>query len=192
MDTRGVWGKLGSMPRRILLVPIGAVEPMDLNGVREVLTRELEWLGLKVYLQVVRENPPLTTFVWDRMQYDAVRVNEWLHNKYRFLVGKGYLIVGVCGCDAYVEGLNFVFGLATPGFGIASVYTRRLEVDASKEVFLERLCKEVLHETGHLLGLGHCRTSGCVMNFSNSVAEVDEKEPKFCPKCREKLASLMS
>ena len=91
--------------------------------------------------------------------------------------------------DAYVKGLNFVFGHADPNAGVAAVYTRRLKPEFYGYVpdlmlYAKRAAKEVVHEIGHLLGLGHCTIPGCVMNFSNSIYEVDEKSDDFCDKCR--------
>ncbi len=84
--------------------------------------------------------------------------------------------------DGFVEGLNFVFGVARIGGKTALVFTRRL-LTADLNLFYERLLKEVLHELGHTLGLGHCLNRKCVMSFSNSVFEVDVKGPGFCEKC---------
>ncbi len=97
------------------------------------------------------------------------------------------MVLGVSPDDGYVPGLNFVFGIALPLAGSAVIFTYRLKTPSS-EHYLERVRKEVLHEVGHLLGLGHCRVRKCVMSFSNSVFEVDMKSERFCPAC---VASLM-
>ena len=89
--------------------------------------------------------------------------------------------------DAYVPGLNFVFGLAMPLLYSAAVFLPRLMLGSSAAIIFSRVEKEVLHEFGHLLGLEHCRTPGCVMNFSNSVRDVDRKTNKFCKRCASKL-----
>jgi len=120
-----------------------------------------------------------------RMQVHAPSLNMFLRELFR-----NYdLVVGVCDHDGYVEGLNFVFGLALPGYGVAAVFIARL-LCSDQERFRLRVLKEVLHEVGHLLGLEHCRNRGCVMSFSNSILEVDEKSPKFCRRCAEKVRRL--
>ncbi|MFX0184737.1 MAG: zinc-dependent metalloprotease family protein [Candidatus Hodarchaeota archaeon] len=81
--------------------------------------------------------------------------------------------------DTYVPGLNFVFGVASKGQG-AVVSTYRLGNDPS---FLQ---KEIIHELGHVFGLNHC-TIPCVMTFSNSVWEAQQKNSKFCYKCLKEL-----
>jgi archaemetzincin len=100
--------------------------------------------------------------------------------------------LGVAGFDAYTPGLNFVFGQALLGRGAAVVYTPRLRqefygLEPNPQLYRERLLKEAMHELGHALGLEHCPTPGCVMNFSNSIVEVDAKKPAYCRACSRKL-----
>ncbi len=134
----------------------------------------------------------LSIFDLKRMQYNAVRVNETLHNLYKeILKPRRSLVLGLVAGDGYVEGLNFIFGLATPELSIATVYTSRLESE-DQGVYRLRILKEVMHEIGHLLGLNHCSNRKCVMSFSNSISEVDLKEPWFCPLCTSKLRSVVN
>jgi len=98
----------------------------------------------------------------------------------------------VVGGDAYVPGLNFVFGQAMLGAGVAVVYTERLRPEfygepGDESVLRLRLLKEALHELGHGFGLEHCPNPRCVMSFSNSIVEVDRKEPRYCGRCAAKL-----
>jgi archaemetzincin len=81
--------------------------------------------------------------------------------------------------DTYVPGLNFVFGVASRGQG-AVVSTYRLGNDPN---FLQ---KEIIHELGHVCGLNHC-TLPCIMTFSNSVWEAQQKNSKFCNRCSVEL-----
>lgn len=92
--------------------------------------------------------------------------------------------------DAYVSGLNFVFGLAIPELGSASVFLRRLRMWTDRVNYVKRVTKEVLHELGHVFGLGHCGNRSCVMSFSNSVLEVDKKLGAFCRSCARKLCRV--
>lgn len=144
-------------------------------------------LGFRVIVWPEVLKVSMKCFDWVRRQYVAPCVIDQLHEVFgkvggeKFVLGVGYL-------DAYDRGLNFVFGEAYPAYGVAVVFTKRLnpayygeEIDYNK--YVERVSKEIVHELGHLLGLGHCRSRGCVMSFSNSVHEVDLKTRYFCDNC---------
>lgn len=127
--------------------------------------------------------PPIDIFDDKRMQYLA---DAFVYHVYRYRNLMSIAII-LAEFDAYVKGLNFVFGLAIPHLKTAAVFLPRLAVAASGIVFIERVKKEVIHELGHILGLKHCFRRECVMSFSNSVAEVDSKTVKFCRKCTKLL-----
>jgi len=169
----------------VLLQPVG---PVDVGLLRFVAGRVVEALPVeaRATVNVTPVEPPLDAFDWERLQYRAEDLNGVLYSLYREYTGRGVKVVGVVEGDGYVEGLNFVFGLASPPLGVATVYTARLKGPR----FPERLVKEVLHELGHLLGLGHCVNPRCVMSFSNSVEEVDRKEAWFCEECSLRLRRL--
>jgi archaemetzincin len=80
--------------------------------------------------------------------------------------------------DLYVEGMNFVFGVAHPGKA-AVLSTHRLDS-------LDLINKEAIHEIGHVFGLQHC-TNECVMQFSNSIDEAKAKPATLCERCRSLL-----
>ena len=128
-----------------------------------------------------------------RAQYRADMVNLWLLNTYYGKFRLWDYLIALLDVDAYVPGLNFVFGLASPSLKVASIYTYRLRFTypgitlSRSELFKIRVRKEVLHEVGHLLGLDHCSNSRCVMFFSNSIFDTDNKEWKYCSRCALKL-----
>lgn len=167
------------------------IQPMGSTGLRDVVeaARKVEDafpIDVKVNVVTWRIPPPLDAFNFKRVQYDARAVAERLYLHYSKILKPGEILaVGVIDGDGYVEGLNFVFGLALPSQAVAVVFTRRLE--GPRPLFIERLAKEVAHEIGHLLGLGHCANEKCVMRFSNSLAEVDYKDLWFCDSCTLKL-----
>ena len=123
----------------------------------------------------------------ERKQYDSSKLLASLGKAKR-----EERIVGIADVDLYVPGLNFIFGEADVGSGtaIVSLYRLRQEyygLDPDEALFLERAIKEVVHELGHTFGLEHCPNNKCVMHFSNSLADTDVKEARFCDKCRPKI-----
>jgi len=98
-------------------------------------------------------------------------------------------ILGVTNVDLYTEGLNFVFGQASPLIGVALISLIRLRQEyygltPDENLFKERMKKEAIHELGHLYGLNHCLDPKCVMHFSNSLSDTDKKSSSFCLRCK--------
>ena len=91
-------------------------------------------------------------------------------------------VLGITQHDLFAQDLNFIFGIASPG-GAAVVSTARLVIGADDGLFRARLLKEAVHELGHTLGLGHCADPGCVMSFSNRLADTDRKGDAYCERC---------
>jgi len=92
-------------------------------------------------------------------------------------------VLGVTDADCYAGQLNFVFGTAEVGGGIAVASLYRLRTHATTSSFMERAMKEIFHELGHATGLRHCENPHCVMHFSNSLAETDAKDEELCLDC---------
>ncbi|MGC9209965.1 MAG: archaemetzincin family Zn-dependent metalloprotease [Acidilobus sp.] len=163
-------------------MPVGAADHRDALYLADEMPRRFP-VRLNTYPTMWALQPPLSAYDWSRMQFRADLVNSWLRVAMGRVIEGGVLALGIVGADGYVEGLNFVFGLASPEIGVATVYTKRLAEGASEELYRLRLLKEAMHEVGHLLGLGHCGDPSCVMSFSNSIQDVDMKEARFCPRC---------
>jgi len=89
--------------------------------------------------------------------------------------------------------LNYILGQAARGERHAFIALPRLRPgpshrEADLKLFYERVLKEAVHELGHTWGLGHCLDKKCVMFFSNSLRDTDEKGARFCEQCRNGLA----
>ncbi len=182
----------------VLLVPFTSSLVIDyIEYWRRLVKESFGKAGVDIDVKVWPEvlTPPIKCYDWMRRQYYAPCLLELLYNEYSFL-GEGYKIVGLGYLDGYDQGLNFVFGEADPYRGVAIVFTKRLnpvfygeDIDWNK--YFWRVVKEIVHELGHLYGLKHCITPRCVMNFSNSVYEVDLKDRFFCDKCSKLLKNML-
>jgi archaemetzincin len=166
---------------RIDLVPVGDLEDGVAETSREVLR---ERYGAEV---VVRSPVPVPEGAYDETsgQYNAERVISVAER-----VGRGDKNLAVTDVDIFYRQRNFVFGLAYLDGKGCVVSTNRLrmtadggEVDDEDETFFDRVRKEVVHEVGHTLGLRHCEEDTCVMSFSPTVREVDQKYERPCRGC---------
>ena len=97
-------------------------------------------------------------------------------------------MLGITGHDIFIPMLTFVFGQAQLGGRVALVSLARLRqefyrIPADPMLFLERACKESLHEVGHTFGLTHCRNRACAMALSTTIQHVDLKLAGFCTSC---------
>ncbi len=115
-----------------------------------------------------------------RRQYDAKRIIEILMAKN---ISKSDFKLGIIDVDIYTQGMNFIFGLAEPLKRTALVSIHRLKGNRISE----RMAKEVVHETGHLIGLAHCSDPKCVMYFSNIINDTDNKQMGLCQNCGVKI-----
>ncbi|MGQ9671642.1 MAG: archaemetzincin family Zn-dependent metalloprotease [Candidatus Aminicenantales bacterium] len=171
----------------IELVPMGQI-PLS---VLEHLQRHLGDLLKAEVLVGKAEALPSEAYDPIRQQYLSLPVLALLAAT-RVPSQKDHLLLGIMDEDAFTPGLNFIFGQADPATSVAIISLRRLRpsfygLPENESVFLERALKEAIHEIGHLLGLGHCPDPRCVMHFSNSLADTDRKDIRFCPKCRRRL-----
>src|SRR5258708_36239244 len=178
------------MRAAIHLRALGPVPAVVLSGIRHALRRS--------YDVAVTVGPPLALpragYRPRRAQYRADIVLDRVDR----VVGSGDPgVVGVTMADIFVPDFNFLFGLSYLGRRSALVSVARLgpkRVTSTpitpQSRLVRRASKIAIHELGHGLGLDHCREPGCVMRYSDSVAELDRESSEFGPRCRERLARL--
>ena len=102
--------------------------------------------------------------------------------------------IGLFNVDLFIPIFTYIFGQAflEGRTGIASVFrlsNERYGMEADKNLLLERICKEIIHELGHTFGLIHCIIPDCVMRSGTYVEDIDQKNAVFCPKCKQELSS---
>lgn len=97
--------------------------------------------------------------------------------------------IGVADRDISLPFLAYVYGEAQVDGNAAVVSTFRLipadlsPPDKSYTILYERIAKVTAHETGHLMGVLHCRNPGCIMNFSMGLKQLDCLDPLLCRQC---------
>ena len=162
---------------RIEIQPLGDVDEKLLKLLENELSRRF---GEVTILKAIEM--PIECYNPIRGQYNSTCILKKLNAK--------RITLGVSEEDIYADDLNFVFGEAEVNGSRAIVSTYRLKFNADGELLKRRLVKEAVHEIGHVLGLRHCSNRTCVMCFSNTIFDVDEKSDKFCKRCSNILESL--
>jgi len=69
-------------------------------------------------------------------------------------------------------------------------YSQTIAIKERKKLMLQRSCRLLVHEIGHLLGLDHCIWFQCCMNGSGHLAEDFSQPMSLCPVDLHKLQAL--
>ncbi len=182
----------------INIVPLSNIN----RDILEYLHDNLEKIFKKETSVIYRISIPDDSYDQSRKQYNAESILDHL-NKNLSLKNIRDINLALTDLDIFVPRLNFVFGLAVKFPRICLISTARLNplfysdfksssegksvtVYLSREnrkILNERTLKEAVHEIGHTLGLGHCPDNKCVMYFSNTLLDTDEKTSNFCSNC---------
>jgi len=169
--------------------PVRCLELRGLGGLPRELGVELaSQLSRRVALPCrLGEGLDDLTIPWmdERSQVDADRLLGLLEQRD---LPPGTVLVGVTTLDIGNPIFSFFFGLAHRGGRAALVSLARLDpvfygLDADPALTLERAVREVLHEVGHVAGLGHCHDNACVMHFASAVELIDVRGEDFCDNC---------
>ncbi len=145
-----------------------------------------------IIIDEVRDFPE-NSFDSERNQYSAplflLTIREYaINNSYD-------MVLGITSLDIFVPVQDHDFFRGQAEFGpdakaavlsLHRFYEEFYDVSPNAPLFLLRLLKEAIHETGHILGLNHCRKK-CVMMFSEYTKDVDKKPASFCDTCWKKI-----
>ena len=179
---------------KIGILRVGQVDSHVMDRIQE----NLNMIFPKTTCALISETMPIPSEAFNnaRQQY---RSNIILSRVHSYAEKDKALdrVLGIVDVDIFVPELNFVFGEAEcPGkVTLISLWRLRPEFYGkapNKELFLERITKEAVHELGHSLGLRHCSNPFCVMYFSNSIFETDRKQSLFCNKCDLKVEATVN
>ncbi|MDD5416893.1 MAG: archaemetzincin family Zn-dependent metalloprotease [Candidatus Aenigmarchaeota archaeon] len=136
---------------------------------------------------------PTETYNHFRKQHNAETIINFVTNlpEVKF-IDKEIPTLMITDEDIYYKGMNFVFGLEDPTKSSCIVSLARLKPEfydesPNERLSVERLVKESLHEIGHFKGLFHCPNPKCVMSFSPSVRDIDNKKKEFCDNCQVRM-----
>jgi archaemetzincin len=101
-------------------------------------------------------------------------------------------ILGITNVDIFEPVFEYLFGEAQLDGTSVIISTFRLHnrlygLPENREMLLDRLYKEIVHELGHAFSLIHCFAPMCVMNPSTYVEQIDSKSREFCTSCQREL-----
>jgi archaemetzincin len=164
------------------VIPFGRADELALSVVAANIQAIL---GLPTHIRPYRPDPE-GAYMAARRQYDAIKILSSLGEEKDGALFK----LGVLQNDLCIPILTYVYGESQLGGHAAVIsFSRLYHIDG--RVTCERGAKIGLHEVGHLLGLEHCRESGCLMRFSKQLAQLDLLPLRFCPACEYELARLL-
>jgi archaemetzincin len=163
----------------INVIPIGDVDTLAVSVVAANLQ---SLMGLNAASLPLYPNPDYA-YLPLRSQYASgaiIKTLEAIDNGARFNLG-------IVQCDLCTPILKFVFGESQLGGRAAVISLYRLWDKDSARVYL-RAAKIGLHETGHLLGIGHCRSRDCLMTFVSNIENLDALPSRFCSACKYEIS----
>jgi len=170
--------------KRLQLVSVGNPSPTLLRELEEPLQTQL---GVTAVSSKVHLPSPTYAFNKDRGQYHS---NAIMRRLAALIEPGNRFVLGVADVDLFVPDSPFIFGEADREAKVAVVSIARLRQNAELDVLRRRTQVEVVHQTGHLLGLSYCDDPRCVMFLATGVTDCDRKGVQLCNVCRNELLKL--
>jgi archaemetzincin len=162
-------------------------ENLDFSQYRDSLDAASYLFGLEaILLSAFYLSTPLSQSEITRKQRDAVRVITLSKDQFAEADNApGYRLI-VTNQDLFAINSSSIFGLANfeMKIGIMSVFRlAQWQEDVTPSKIQERIMKEASHQIGHLIGLGHCELSSCIMSPSQTLEQLDSRLPMLCRNC---------
>ena len=177
---------------RFILQPLGQVDASFVELARSAIEEILGTGRIEV-------NAPLplpeSAFYESRKRYRAERLLAYLDG---LSLSGSIRIVGLTAVDISTTKGPYedwgIFGMANLGGRSCVVSSYRLARGRTEPLTIAaRITKVVTHEVGHVLGLSHCPTPGCVMHDAlGKIATVDRSDGRLCQKCRKALGLIQN
>jgi archaemetzincin len=164
------------------IIPLGQVDASVLS----IIAANLQTvLGLNSDTRPALPDPE-NAFLPLRGQYSAGKILKDLES----VSGGARFKLGVVQQDLCTPILKFVFGESQLGGKAAVISLHRLAHEDSERLY-QRAAKIGLHETAHLLGIGHCRALGCLMDPSLNLEKLDTLPLRFCSACEYEIGRIL-
>lgn len=200
----------------IYIQPLGSFEAAkspSLKALREFAEAFFHGLEVKTAKPLDPAKLELTTRINSYSRQKQILSLDVLEAMRKRLPPDAFCVLAVTMTDLYPDPKwNFVFGQASlrertgvfsfaryhPAFYGEESADNQKETSGEKQeraerqtakLVLERSCKVLVHETGHMFGIKHCIYYQCIMNGSNHLEESDSKPWHLCPVCLRKLSS---
>ncbi len=183
----------------IYIQPIGAFSAEQKKVIRLTADYMRAFYNLPV---VLRDKKPIGEVPkgMERIQYPnnrQIRTSYFLDDLLpELLPSDAAALICLTSYDLYPEETwNYVFGQASleKRVGVWSLW--RLGKDngkpAGKDLFLDRVLKVAMHETGHMFSMRHCTKYECLLSGTNHLQETDRRPLDTCPECTMKIAWAM-
>ena len=185
---------------KIYLQPIGDIDLSDGPSLDSVADYARAFFAMPVEtLPTVsdKELPVAERMNRGKRQLLSTDILHWLQPR---VPQDAYCLLAVTMIDLYPDPeWNYVFGQASlrERVGVYSFvryspkFWGQQPDPKSDSLMLQRSCRVLTHETGHMFGIKHCVHFHCVMNGSNHLDESDSQPLHLCPVCLRKLHSAI-
>jgi archaemetzincin len=163
------------------IIPLGQVNEKSVS----IVAANLQ-VVMGINPNILRPLPnPEDAYLPLRSQYSAGKILRIVES-----VEGARFKLGVVQCDICTPILKFVYGESQLG-GVAAVISLcRLEHQEPDRMYM-RAAKIGLHEMAHLLGIGHCRALGCLMDPSINLEKLDALPLRFCSACEYEIGRAL-